>query len=133
MMERAKQFTGARYVSLETFRRSGVPVRTVVWVVEDGGILYVRTSPKSGKVKRIRNDPLVRIAESNFRGAITGSWADGAARFVAGDEANRILGLFREKYGLQLKVLGWLGKLSRLGRTNQSQRPSMVVLAVELT
>jgi len=126
-MERAKQFSEARYVSLETLRKSGVAVRTTVWVVEDGGVLYVRTGPRSGKVKRIRRNPRVRIAQTDLRGSIKGNWEDGLARFVIGDDAERILGLFRRKYGLQIRMLGWLARITR------SRRAQMVVLGIELT
>jgi hypothetical protein len=112
-LERAKQFSDARYISLETYRKSGNPVRTTVWVVEDAGVVYVRTSPRSGKVKRIRRNPHVRLAQTNLMGKVSGEWADGEGRLIEGDESGRVLELFRRKYGLQLKLLGWLGRMSR--------------------
>ena len=115
-MERTKRFSDARYISLETYRKSGDPVRTTVWVVEDAGVVYVRTGPRSGKVKRIRRNPHVRLAQSSFRGKLSGEWVDGEARLVEGEESGRILELFRNKYGLQLRLLGWLGRLSRSPR-----------------
>ena len=51
----------ARFVSLTTFRRSGVPVSTPVWVARDGAELLVLTPRASGKVKRLRNDPRVEL------------------------------------------------------------------------
>ena len=51
----------ARFVSLTTFRRSGEPVSTPVWVGRDGAALVVLTPAGSGKVKRLRNDPRVEI------------------------------------------------------------------------
>jgi PPOX class probable F420-dependent enzyme len=115
-LERAKQFSDARYISLETYRKSGDPVRTTVWVVEDAGVVYVRTSPRSGKVKRIRRDRRVRLVQTNLRGKVSGEWADGEAQLVEGEESGRVLELFRRKYGLQLKLLGWLGRMSRSPR-----------------
>ena len=88
-------------------------MRTTVWVVEDAGVVYVRTSPRSGKVKRIRRDPHIRLVQTNLRGKVSGEWADGDAQFVEGEESGRVLELFRRKYGLQLKLLGWLGRMSR--------------------
>jgi len=115
-LEPAKKFSDARYISLETYRKSGNPVRTTVWVVEDAGVVYVRTGPHSGKVKRIRRNPHVRLVKSNLRGRVTGEWVDGEARLVEGEESGRVLGLFRKKYGFQIKVLGWLARLSRSPR-----------------
>ena len=43
------------YVSLTTFRRTGVPVRTPVWAAPDGATLVVWTRTDSGKVKRLRH------------------------------------------------------------------------------
>jgi PPOX class probable F420-dependent enzyme len=51
----------SRFVSLTTFRRSGSPVSTPVWVGRDGGSLVVLTPVGSGKVKRLRHDPRVEI------------------------------------------------------------------------
>lgn len=115
-MSLAEQFSKARYISLETFRKSGVGVKTTVWLVEDNGLLYVRTSPKSGKAKRIRRNPRVRLAESDMRGNIKGNWVDGEARRVEEKESDRIRGLFMIKYGTQIRLLGGLSRLLRRPR-----------------
>ena len=118
-MERAKQFSGGQYISLETYRRTGAPVRTTVWLVEEKGTIYVRTGPNSGKVKRIRHDPHVRIARTDLRGNIRGEWADGRARFLGEEESERIMVFFRRKYGLQIKLLGWIARVMRTRRVQQ--------------
>ncbi len=51
-----------RYLSLATFRKSGVAVHTPIWFAEDDNKLYFMTNSKLGKVKRIRNNPQVMIA-----------------------------------------------------------------------
>jgi PPOX class probable F420-dependent enzyme len=97
----AKQFSDVRYISLETFRKDGQGVKTPVWVLEDGGALYVRTDPKSWKAKRLRRNERVRLAPSDARGKVKGAWVDGEAHFVAaGAEAERISELFKKKYGV---------------------------------
>lgn len=58
------------YVSLTTFRRSGAPVATPVWVVADGDRLLVTTAPESGKVKRIRHTDRGEVAPCDMRGTI---------------------------------------------------------------
>lgn len=50
-----------RFISLTTFRRSGVPVSTPVWVTRDGAALVVIAPADSGKVKRLRNDARVKV------------------------------------------------------------------------
>ena len=52
----------ARFISLTTFRRSGTPVSTPVWVGRDGTSLVVLTPAGSGKVRRLRHDPRVEVA-----------------------------------------------------------------------
>jgi PPOX class probable F420-dependent enzyme len=59
-----------RFVSLTTFRRSGAPVSTPVWVSRDGDLLVVLTPVGSGKVKRLRHDPRVEIAPCGRFGAV---------------------------------------------------------------
>ena len=103
-MESAKQFSGAKYISLESYRKNGEAVKSPVWVVEEGGVVYVRTDPTSWKAKRIRKNPRVRIAASDMRGKVTGQWVDGEARFIEGPEADRKIELFKKKYGAGLRL-----------------------------
>jgi hypothetical protein len=63
-----------RFVSLTTFRRSGRPVSTPVWVGRDGDALVVLTPAGSGKVKRLRHDARVEVRPCGRFGAV----ADGA-------------------------------------------------------
>jgi len=109
-LNQAEQFARASYISIETYRKNGEPVRTPVWVVEDGGMLYVMTDPASGKVKRIRHDQHVRVAKADMRGNVGGEWADGEANLVRENELARIQGLFRKKYGLQMRLFGFLDR-----------------------
>ena len=104
-MDSANRFSNEGYISLETYKKSGEAVRSPVWVVEDSGTVYVRTDPTSWKAKRIRRNQRVRLAPSDMRGKPTGSWVDGVAHFVEEDEAQRILKLFKKKYGLTARIL----------------------------
>ena len=63
---------GHKYMSLTTFRRGAVPVATPVWFAEQDGKLYVTTSSTSGKVKRIRRDPIVTVAPCKANGTLLG-------------------------------------------------------------
>jgi len=98
------QFTGEKYLSLETFRKSGKEVRTPVWFVENGGILYVRTSRDTGKYRRIRNNKSVRIAPCDIRGKVKGEWANAEATMASEDEAQQAYQLLEKKYGLMYKM-----------------------------
>ena len=63
---------GQKYMSLISFRKNGTAVPTPVWFGEKDDKLYVMTRSDSGKYKRIRNNPQVRIAPCTIRGKITG-------------------------------------------------------------
>jgi PPOX class probable F420-dependent enzyme len=77
---------GAKQCLLVSFKRSGEPVPTPVNFGLSDGRLYFRCEPRSGKVKRIRLDPHVRIAPCNLRGRPSGPVAEGRARVLAGEE-----------------------------------------------
>ena len=78
----------ARYVNLETFRKNGSGVQTPVWVAPDGKELVIFTNGDSYKVKRLRRNSSVRIAECGVRGSLKGPWHGGTGRLVE-DEAGK--------------------------------------------
>jgi PPOX class probable F420-dependent enzyme len=122
------QFAKAKYFSLETFRKSGVGVRTPVWFAEDTTqqprtVLYVYTLPDSGKAKRIRNNPKVRIAPCTMRGEVRGAWVDARARICDGAEVEKGQELLNQKYGLMKRLGDFFSRLR--GRTQ-------IVLAIEI-
>ncbi len=78
-MSTTNPFSGQKYISLETFRKSGLAVQTPVWFAQadNDKILYVVTESTSGKAKRIRNKPEVRLAPSNGQGKPKGDYIEG--------------------------------------------------------
>jgi hypothetical protein len=107
-----------RYVSLATRRRNGAEVRTPVWFAEAGGRLYVFTAGESGKVKRLRHTPAVRLAPCDARGKIHGPWHDGTTRLLQDIAAvDRARATLLAKYGWQMKMLDLFSWLTgRIGR-----------------
>lgn len=106
----------ARYVSLATFRRDGREVRTAVWAAPgpESGPLFVYTNGKSGKVKRIRNSPRVRLAPCDARGGLADgvTWTDASARILEDSAAQeRAFAALRAKYGWQMRLLELGAKL----------------------
>ena len=100
MNERLSQFKNQSCLNLETYRKTGDALCTPVWFVEENNILYIRTIYKSGKVKRIRNNPTVKVAPCEADVQIIGQWLAGHARFITDPaEASRIEKLFNDKYG----------------------------------
>jgi PPOX class probable F420-dependent enzyme len=99
-------FNTHKYLSLETFKKSGESVRTPIWFAADPRVgldssaakLYIYTIGDTGKVKRIRNNPRVRIAPCDMRGKILGEWVEARAEIVTGEEAARGMGLLNKRY-----------------------------------
>jgi PPOX class probable F420-dependent enzyme len=87
-----------RTVLLETRKRDGTWVATPVSIVVDGGRAFFRTYDASGKAKRLRTFPGVRVAPSTFRGRRTGPSLAGTARLLDDDEAARARALLAAKY-----------------------------------
>jgi hypothetical protein len=114
-MDRAalEAFDRERYLSLATFRRSGVAVQTPVWFAASGGRLYVFSEGDAGKVKRLRNDPRVRVAPCSVRGRLTGAWHEGRGRRI--DDPTLVEQAYtalRRKYGWQMRLADLLSRLS---------------------
>lgn len=110
------QFEKQKYLSLETFRKNGKGVATPVWFAEDGGKFYIYTLADGGKVKRIRNNPRVRVAPCDARGRVTGDWVEGRARIVGRAETERGHELLNRKYGWLKRIGDVFSKLRRRDR-----------------
>jgi uncharacterized protein len=95
-----------KYVNLATFRKNGLAVNTPVWFAAQDGKIFVMTRSDSGKYKRIRNNPAVRIAASNIRGKITGPEFPGHARILPPEEWPQARKAIQAKY--------WLTRISAL-------------------
>ena len=116
----------ARYVNLETFRKNGQGVRTPVWAARDGDNIVIFTEGDSYKVKRLRRNPTVRIAQCGVRGALKGPWHDGIGRIVANEEEKQsALRALREKYGWQMALVDWGARL-------KGSKKNWVVLTIRL-
>ncbi len=119
MPDAIEQFASAKYISLETFRKTGVGVRTPVWFAADPAapqIFYIYSEADAGKVKRIRNNPHVRVAPCNMRGNLRGAWVDGQVRICEGSEAEKGQDLLRRKYGWMKRIGDFFAGLRKRGQ-----------------
>ena len=114
MDPRLTQFTGKRYLNLETYRRTGAAVRTPLWFAqaEAEGVLYVYSLADSGKVKRLRNDPRARVVPSDMRGNPQGEWVEARAEILDAAGAARGHQLLRRKYVMK-RLFDLLGRLQK--------------------
>jgi PPOX class probable F420-dependent enzyme len=100
-------FHKKQYLNIETFRKSGEGVKTPVWFVQEGDVLYIRTGANSGKVKRLHRSTAVKVAPCTMSGKVTGEWVDAQVRLV--DDAptiEKVSTLIKKKYSLFANMFG---------------------------
>lgn len=120
---RLAQLAEERYLSLETYRRTGQAVATPVWFAVDRDVIYVYSLATAGKVKRIRNNPRVRIAPCDVRGTLKGAWVDATAHIVDEREAAQAHDLLVAKYG-------WMKRLADLFRKIRPKPRAVIAIVV---
>ena len=113
-----------KYISIETYRKNGTGVRTPIWFVVNQGLIYFRTDANSGKVKRIRNNPHVKIAPCNMSGNVEGDWYEGKAKFSDQAESAIAFSLINKKYGLLTTFIRLLNKI-------RNTKPLVISLTLE--
>ena len=96
---------GHKYCLLVTYKRSGEAVPTPVWFGLGDAKLYVRSEANVAKVKRIRNDPRVRVAPCTMRGKPLGPPAEGQARVLdQHGESEQAEAALQANFGLGRKI-----------------------------
>ena len=99
---------GQKYISLKTFRKDGQAVATPVWFGEEDDKLFVMTRSTSGKYKRIRNNPQVRVASCTIRGVVTGPEFAAIARILPPEDHARARRAINRKYwAARIPLLWW--------------------------
>src|SRR5260370_40223267 len=79
----------------------------------------------SGKVKRVRNNPSVKMAPCTMRGNVLGEWMDARAKIVTGEEAAFGMQLLNKKYFPWKQLVGFFASFSRRERTVFVLRPAL--------
>ena len=116
------QFDKTNYINLETYRKNGISVITPVWFVIEGKNFFVITKSSTGKIKRLRNNPTIRISPCDFRGKVKGKWLNGLATIKTPDEYPQIINLRNKKYGFRTKLVS----LFTRGKGN------LIIICIEL-
>jgi len=118
MVETTTTFHG-KYLALTTFKRDGTAVVTPVWFVEQDGKLLIQTDLESGKVKRIKANPQVRLALCNGMGHLRGPKVNGRAEIMEASETARIQRFIKGKYRWDMLIIGplrWVQRTFHLGK-----------------
>ena len=101
-----------QFINLATTKKSGTSVATPVWFVCDGDVLYVMTGKDAGKVKRIRNYPVVTLGPCDRTGNPLGPTQTGTARLLDESEFPRVNGLLNSKYGFMKRVFDLMARFN---------------------
>ena len=125
-------FAGQKYLNLKTFKKNGTGVKTPVWFAAEPAAnldsseakLYVYTIGASGKVKRVRNNPRVKVAPCDMRGNLRGGWVDARAEIVSGAEAEHGVELLNKRYAPWKQLLDFFGRLHKREHTVFAIRPA---------
>ncbi|HEX4458986.1 MAG TPA: PPOX class F420-dependent oxidoreductase [Polyangia bacterium] len=101
-----------RYISLESFKKDGMGVKTPVWAAPLDGKLVIVTDGTSFKVKRLRNNPKCRAAACDVRGNVRGPFYDFTCRVTQDPgDVQRMLRALVDKYGWQVRILNFFAML----------------------
>jgi uncharacterized protein len=85
-------------------------VPTPIWFgLDDAGKLYVRTGRDVAKVRRIRNNPRVRVAPCTLRGKPLGPPVEGTARVLPAEDEERAEAALKGNYGLGRRLYEGVG------------------------
>ena len=125
-----------RYVLFTTFRKSGVAVKTAVWIAPLGVNEFgdneacFTVGGESGKVKRLRNNPNVTLQKCDVRGRVKAGTpvVEATARVVTGADCEPINVAMRSKYKIQFRMLEWSSAI-----TSKIKRQSVADAAVIVT
>ena len=93
-----------RYLSITSYRRDGRGVATPVWFVQRDGRLLVQTDAASGKVKRIRRNPQVRVAVCTASGRLHGEQVPAVAEILPASEIAAVERLIARKYRFDMII-----------------------------
>ena len=124
-MNNLDSFAKHQYLSIETFRKNGVGVKTPVWFVELKDQLCFVTEPHSGKVKRMRNNPSVRVAPCKMNGTPLAEFQPATIHFMQGNEIKEIEKLYNKKY----RLMKFLFELPRL--FNKKHEQAFIAITLE--
>ena len=95
---------GHKYCVLVSYRKNGQPMPSPLWFGVADGKLYFNTSATGFKVKRIANNPEVRVAPCTSRGKPLGRPFTGKARLLPENEAATAERALQSNYGLGRRI-----------------------------
>jgi uncharacterized protein len=118
---RYQSFERGNYINIITYKKNGEPVSTPVWFIFKDKKIFFRTSDKSGKFKRIKNNNNIKFALCNVRGKLRGEWHNGVARIESNN--NWVFSEINEKYGFFVHIMNIIYKIKKM---------NIIILSIEI-
>ncbi len=109
-MKFLEEIESEKYISVETYRKNGDPVKTPVWFTIKNNQIFVVTRDQTGKVKRLKNNTQVKIATCSIKGEIKGKWVSGVAEILDDEKTKDAIKRRDKKYGFFSKMARFLTK-----------------------
>jgi PPOX class probable F420-dependent enzyme len=100
---------GHKYCLVLSYRKNGQPIPSPVWFGTADGKLYFNSGASGYKVKRIANNPEVRVAPCTIRGKPLGPPFVGRARLVPEADAPAAERAVQSNYGLGRRMYTAMG------------------------
>ncbi|AFS81184.1 pyridoxamine 5'-phosphate oxidase family protein [Candidatus Nitrosopumilus koreensis AR1] len=109
-MKYLEEIESEKYISVETYKKNGTPVRTPVWFTIKDNQIFVVTRVQTGKVKRLKNNTQVKIATYTIKGDIKGKWFSGTVEILDAEKTKDAIKRRDKKYGFFSKMAKFLTK-----------------------
>lgn len=109
------------YINILTYKKNGEPVSTPVWFIFKDNKIFFRTSNKSGKFKRIRNNNNIKFALCNIRGKVRGEWHNGVAKLEPNNKW--VFSQINKKYGFFANLMNIIYKIKKM---------NIIILSIEI-
>jgi uncharacterized protein len=126
-----------KYVSITTFRKTGVGVSTPVWIAKlpDGKVGFT-IDADSGKAKRLRNNSKVTLRPCNVKGKVADAAGEviGTGALVTGAEYKVVWHAIVHKYWIVGSLMGlWAALTGWIKKSNESNTAVVITLDVNET
>jgi uncharacterized protein len=119
-----------KYVSVTTFRKSGVGVATPVWIAKlANGKVGFTIDHDSGKAKRIRNNQKVTLRPCNMKGVVADGAPEvtGTAVLVTGADYEPVWKAIVGKYRIIASLMGLWGTVTGLFKKSGDPKTAVVI------
>lgn len=108
-MSQIRDLESEKYISVGTYKKDRQIVQTPVWFYTKDEQIYIVTRSKTGKAKRLQNNPNVTVAKCTIKGKITGPHISGVATIIKDDgQIKEAVRLRDKKYGIMARVAKFL-------------------------